>query len=74
MTGKQKMVLTINGEKRTIDNVDTLEELIQVLGFSTDTRGIAVAVNDTVVPRVEWGSTRIQEGDTVEVIHAVQGG
>jgi sulfur carrier protein len=68
------MELTINGEKRTIDNVDTLEGLVQVLGFSIEKRGIAVAVNDTVVPRVEWGSTQIQEGDTVEVIHAVQGG
>jgi len=68
------MVLTINGEKRTIDNVDSLEGLVQVLGFTTETRGIAVAVNDTVVPRVEWGSTQLQEGDTVEVIHAVQGG
>jgi sulfur carrier protein len=68
------MELTINGEKRTIEKADTLEELMRVLGFSLDTKGIAVAVNDTVVPKAEWPSTRIQTGDAVEVIHAVQGG
>jgi len=68
------MELTINGEKRKVASVDTLAELLETLGVSVETRGIAVAVNDTVVPRTEWGATRIQEGDSVEVIHAVQGG
>lgn len=68
------MVLTINGEKKSIDTVETLAGLLGVLGISAETRGIAVAVNDTVVPRAEWVSTRIQEGDEVEIIRAVQGG
>ena len=68
------MELTINGEKRKVASVDTLAELLKTLGISVETRGIAVAVNDTVVPRAEWGATRMQEGDSVEVIHAVQGG
>lgn len=36
--------------------------------------GIAVAVNDRVVPRAAWASTRLAPGDRVEVLHAIAGG
>jgi sulfur carrier protein len=36
--------------------------------------GVAVAVNDSVVPRGLWGSTSVRPGDRVEVVTAVQGG
>ncbi len=68
------MELTINGEKRTVEKVETLEDVMSLLGFSPDTGGVAVAVNNTVVPRTQWKSTRIQPSDAIEVIRAVQGG
>ena len=68
------MRLTINGEKKTIDGVESLAGLLGVLGISAGTRGIAVAVNETVIPRTEWESTRVEEDDAVEIIRAVQGG
>jgi len=68
------MELTINGEKRTIEHANTLDALMKSLGYSSDTRGIAVAVNSAVVPKAAWVSTRIAQGDTVDIIHAVQGG
>lgn len=37
-------------------------------------RGVAVAVDGEVVPRGEWDGTSIQEGQVVEVVHAIQGG
>ena len=37
-------------------------------------RGIAVAVNQEVVPRREWASTPLRPGDRIEIITAVQGG
>lgn len=36
--------------------------------------GIAVAVNNKVVPRTQWDSVRLAEGDCVTVIRAVCGG
>ncbi|HXD28902.1 MAG TPA: sulfur carrier protein ThiS [Arthrobacter sp.] len=36
--------------------------------------GLAVAVNDDVVPRSSWAGTRLQPGDRVELLSAVQGG
>jgi sulfur carrier protein len=37
-------------------------------------RGVAVAVDGEVVPRGEWASTTLSEGQKVEVLQAVQGG
>lgn len=36
--------------------------------------GVAAALNETVVPRAQWPSTPLAEGDRVEVLTAVQGG
>ncbi|HEY0535761.1 MAG TPA: sulfur carrier protein ThiS [Actinoplanes sp.] len=37
-------------------------------------RGVAVAVNGTVVPRSTWTEVALADGDTVEVLTAAQGG
>jgi sulfur carrier protein len=37
-------------------------------------RGVAVALDDAVVPRSAWGTTNVRPGDRVEVVTAVQGG
>jgi thiazole synthase len=37
-------------------------------------RGVAVALDGEVVPRVEWASTALAEGSRVEVLAAIQGG
>ncbi|MDN5755399.1 MAG: sulfur carrier protein ThiS [Arthrobacter sp.] len=36
--------------------------------------GLAAAVNDEVVPRSAWARTRLQPGDRIELLSAVQGG
>jgi sulfur carrier protein len=36
--------------------------------------GIAVAIGDDVVPRAEWDTRRLCEGDEIEILTAVQGG
>ena len=50
----------------------TIADLVAVM--STAASGIAVAVNDEVVPRSRWPSRRLQERDRVEILTAVQGG
>ncbi|WP_407318891.1 sulfur carrier protein ThiS [Isoptericola halotolerans] len=37
-------------------------------------RGLAVAIDDVVVPRGTWESTVVRAGDRVEIVTAVQGG
>ena len=68
------MELVVNGSQRSFESVSTLRDLLEHLEVPGDTRGVAVAVNDAVVPRVGWATTKLVDGDTIEVIHAVQGG
>ncbi len=63
----------VNGEKGE-DSAETVEELLRGRGVPTDGRGIAVAVNGALVPRAEWRSTRLEDGDRLEIIRPVVGG
>jgi sulfur carrier protein len=45
-----------------------------VLSGVPDGRGVAVAVEGSVVPRGAWSSTLLGPGARVEVVVAVQGG
>lgn len=68
------MFLLVNGKRREFAEPTTLERLVEQLGLGDDPRGVAVALNSTVVPRDRWALTRLNDGDTIEIIHAVQGG
>ena len=37
-------------------------------------KGIAVAVNETIVPKAQWDSFELKDNDKVLVIKATQGG
>ncbi len=65
------MQLTVNGELREItsENVAALLKELDISGTH-----VAVAVNLQVVPRSGHDATRLQEGDKVEIVHAVGGG
>ncbi len=66
-------VVTINGERRDLGKSATIETAVRAIG-APDGRGVAVALDGEVVPRGEWASTEVREGQQVEVLHAVQGG
>jgi sulfur carrier protein len=66
------MKITVNGAAHEFVEPTTLAGLIeQVAGTS---RGSAAAVDGEVVPRGEWSSFPLQEGQSIEVLTAVQGG
>ena len=64
--------IRVNGVDRALD-VGFVEPLLRTLGL-VDRRGIAVAVNGSVVPRAAWSEHRLVAGDEVEVVGAAQGG
>jgi sulfur carrier protein len=66
-------VVVLNGERRELPGRATLETAVRAIG-ATDGRGVAVALDGEVVPRGEWASTEVRDGQQVEVLHAVQGG
>jgi sulfur carrier protein len=66
-------VIVLNGEPRECDGA-TIVELLADLGVEELARGVAVAVNGEIVPRAHWPSHRVDTGDRVEALSAMQGG
>jgi thiazole synthase len=66
--------IELNGEPLELDEGATLEVAVRESGVAGETRGVAVALDGEVVPRAEWGSTALAEGQRVEVLAAIQGG
>jgi sulfur carrier protein len=66
------MTIVVNGEPRELAAGINVNDVVAQL---TDApRGIAVAVNGTVVPRGAWAHTTLGDADNIEVLTAVQGG
>ncbi len=67
------MTLILNGEHVEAAARSVADLVEHHLGPDGRT-GVAVAVNDAVVPRSEWSRLVLREGDRVEIVRAVQGG
>jgi len=63
--------VTVNGEDVEVREHITVAELLDTLGLPV--KGIAVALDWTVLPRSSWDQA-LTEGAKVEVVTAVQGG
>lgn len=66
------MEIILNGERTEISSNTTLSQLVETM--AKDTSGMAVAVNNSVVPKSDWESTQLNPGDKVLLIIASQGG
>lgn len=66
------MRIFVNGDPYDAPDGLTVAELLRLQGARD--RGSAVAVDGDVVPRGEWTLHILVEGQTVELVHAVQGG
>ena len=66
------MQIVLNGEPFLISGDHTLLALLKQAEL-IDKR-IAVEVNQEIIPRAEHNKFMLNEGDCVEVIHAVGGG
>lgn len=69
------IAITVNGEERTVPSGYPLTSLLEDAEVDPDeVRGVAVALNESVVRRQDWGDVTLAEGDTVEIVTAQQGG
>jgi thiamine biosynthesis protein ThiS len=64
--------LTINGKEREVHSSTTVTELVKELAVTAP--NIAVALNCQVIPKSQYPSTPVKEGDQIEIVHAVGGG
>ena len=67
------MRLTINGVNHQVEDGKTVLDAVRLLGID-ESDGIAAAVEGEVIPRKEWEATRLNDGQHIEVLRAVQGG
>ena len=67
------MRLEINGEVRELEGEPRLVDAVRATGANEE-RGLAVALDGEVVPRSQWEGTELREGQSVEVLAAIQGG
>jgi sulfur carrier protein len=65
------MIIRVNADDLEVDDHTTVAALLQWLGYPD--RGIAVAVDQAVLPRSRWATT-LSDGANIEVLTAVQGG
>jgi sulfur carrier protein len=68
-----EQTIRVNGESQPL-SVATIDALLEEKAVDTEKRGIAVALNGSVVPRAAWRDTALKAGDSVEIVRARQGG
>ena len=66
------MLLHINDEQRDFPDGLTVAALVAQLGMKQDR--VAVELNLDIVPRTQWETITLKNGDRLEVVHFVGGG
>jgi sulfur carrier protein len=67
------VTLRVNGQQEHLA-APTIIALLASRDLAPDMRGIAIALNGRVIPRDAWNATVLREGDSVEIVRAMQGG
>ncbi len=70
------MRISLNGVSMDLPDGALLADAVREAGAepAEGARGVAVALDGEVVPRAEWPSTPLAEGQSVEILAAIQGG
>ncbi len=66
------MQIELNGDQMQIVEGLTLSGLVNELGLAD--KRIAIELNLEIIPRSQHETTRLQESDKVEIVHAIGGG
>lgn len=67
------MEVFINNQSVSLSELTTLNDVLMQQNF-LEKKGIAVAVNNSVVPKAEWNTYTIEAADKITIIRATQGG
>ncbi|WP_141057448.1 sulfur carrier protein ThiS [Stenotrophomonas rhizophila] len=66
------MNIVLNGDTRQLPQSATVHDLLQIEQLLE--RRVAVEVNGEIVTRSRHASHALQDGDVVEIVHALGGG
>jgi len=66
------ITVNVNNTVHTFNTHSSLHDLLAQLNISQN--GIAVAVNNQIISKINWGRHQLAEGENVLIIKATQGG
>ncbi len=66
------ITIVLNGENYQCEDTITLSALLTKLNYKQDM--IAIALNQTFIPKNLYDTTQINNGDSIEIVTAMQGG
>ncbi|KOC98551.1 thiamine biosynthesis protein ThiS [Vibrio parahaemolyticus] len=66
------IAIVINDQAQLVECNANLQQIITQ--FSLPEMGCVFAINNQVVPRSEWASTVLSEGDSISLFQAIAGG
>lgn len=67
------MTVFVNDQPRVLAAGAALGDLLRELGLA-ERKGVAIAIDDEVVPRSAWPSRTLADAERILVIRATQGG
>jgi sulfur carrier protein len=67
------MEVTINNQNYLLKEACSIEQLFAAVLFS-ETDGLAIAVNQTIISKSDWDRHVLNPGDQIMLIKATQGG
>lgn len=67
------MEIFINNQQYSVSENTSLQTLVTAQ-LGDRQKGVAVAVNDTVIPKSSWENYVVQSNDIILIIKATQGG
>ncbi len=70
----KSMKLLVNGKEVQAKEGISLLELLKEINIEVRPVGLAVAVNEEVIPKSRYGEVFLKEGDRVEIVNIVGGG
>ncbi len=68
------MRIKVNGQYCEFEKPLNVLELIEFFGVKLRPVGLAVAINEDIVPKSKYQEVFIKDGDSVEIIELVGGG
>lgn len=67
------MEISVNNKQEKLNEGISLEQLV-TNHLGDKIKGVAVAVNETVIPKDQWNAFTLKANDNVLIIKATQGG
>ncbi|MFA6082848.1 sulfur carrier protein ThiS [Mucilaginibacter sp.] len=67
------MEITVNQQNYSVSDTCSLQQMLSAV-LTQPTKGIAIAVNQEIVPKANWATYLLNPDDDITIIKATQGG